>query len=79
MTTTVTLSDAFFHEIGELARARGTTVEAQIAELLAKALAHDAREAELLAEIRKERDEMAQKGLFLTDDFIAQAKSWGRK
>ena len=77
--STLTVPENLFHQIEERARTQGTTVDDQAAELLAKALAEDPREAELLAEIRKEREEMASRGVFLTNESIAEAKSWGRE
>jgi hypothetical protein len=68
-----------FHQLEERARARGITLEAEVAELLNLALAKDVGEAELLAEIRKERESLAQSGVFLTDDLLTRAKSWGRE
>jgi cytochrome c-type biogenesis protein CcmH/NrfG len=68
-----------FQEIEARARAQNTTVTAQAVELLAKALAVDPREAELLAEIRREREEMAKAGVYITDESIAEAKNWGRE
>jgi len=79
MASMVNLPDPLFQQIEERARARGVTPEAEVAELLHHALAKDAGEAELLAEIRKERKTLAAKGVFLTDDQIARAKSWGRE
>jgi hypothetical protein len=78
MPTTLALPKTLFLQIEERARTNGTSVDAEAAELLARALADDAREAELLAEIRNERQEMADRGVFITDDFINEAKNWGR-
>ena len=77
--STLTVPENLLHMIEARARNQGTTVDVQVAELLAKALAEDAREAELLAEIRKEREEMANRGVFLTDDFINEAKRSGQR
>jgi hypothetical protein len=77
--STLTVPDALFHQIEERARASGKTVEVEAVELLAKALNEDLAEAELMAEIRKERDEMAARGVFLTNESIAEAKNWGRE
>lgn len=77
--STLTIPQNLFHQIEDRARTQGTTVDDQAAELLAKALAEDPREAELLAEIRREREEMASRGVFLTNASIAEAKRWGRE
>lgn len=42
-------------------------------------LEDEKREAELLEEIRKDREEMARQGVYLTDEFIQEAKRWGRE
>jgi hypothetical protein len=65
MPGTLTVPETLLHQIEERARARGITIDAQAAELLADALSRDKAEEQLLAEIRKERDEMASRGVFL--------------
>ena len=79
MAVTLTVPDALLQQIQERARARGTTIDAQAAELLADALSREKAEEQLLAEIRKERDEMARRGVFLSNEAIQEAKNWGRK
>jgi hypothetical protein len=76
---TLTVPEEIFQQIESRARAQGTTVDVQAADLLSKALAEDFREAELLAEIRLDREEMAKGSVFLTDESIAEAKNWGRQ
>ncbi|HZL38618.1 MAG TPA: hypothetical protein VFC78_25140 [Tepidisphaeraceae bacterium] len=76
---TLKVSGSLFHQIEERARERGISVDNEAAELLAKALAFEAEDAELLAEIRKDREQMAQNGVFLTDEFLDRAKRWGRE
>jgi hypothetical protein len=79
MSATITVSDALFEQVEARARARGTSVDVELTELLTKALADETRDSELLTEIRTEREQMARRGVFLTDDLIVQAKSWGRE
>jgi hypothetical protein len=76
---TVTVPHDLFHQIEERARAAGKSVDAQAAELLTKALADELRERQLLSEVRKEREAIAGRGVYLTDDSIRQAKEWGRE
>ncbi len=68
-----------FHVLEDRAKASGKTVDDQVAEILTRALADEAKEAELMAEIRKAREEMAARGISLTDEFIQEAKRWGRE
>ena len=77
MRMTLTLPDGVAQQLEERARVFGTTVELQAAELLSKALVDD--EAQLLHEIRAERESLARRGAKLTDDLIRDAKAWGRK
>jgi len=77
--STLTVPDDLFKELEERARARGISVDGEAAELLARALDRDKRESQLMSEIRKEREELARRGVFLTDEIIQQAKNWGRK
>jgi plasmid stability protein len=68
-----------FRELSDRAKMKGTSVDAHAAELLLKAMGEEAEEAQLLAAIRKEREELVGAGLFLTDESLAEAKRWGRK
>ncbi|HEX4794567.1 MAG TPA: hypothetical protein VH370_12280 [Humisphaera sp.] len=77
--STLTVPEGLFKELEERARAHGITVDGEAAELLAKALDRDKRESQLMSEIRKEREELARRGVFLTDDVIQQARNWGRE
>jgi len=75
----IQLSEQLLLEIQQQAVAHGMDVEAYAAQLLARAIAEDRREAHLMEEIRKDREQMARQGVYITDDFITQAKRWGRK
>jgi len=67
------------HRLEERARIHGKPVATEAAELLSRALDEDEREANLLEEIRKDREEAAKQGVYITDELIREAKNWGRK
>ena len=74
------LPDELVEQIEKLARLRGISISEQAAEFLAKGVAaDDVAEQLLLAEIRLEREELARRGVRITDDEITQAKNWGRE
>jgi hypothetical protein len=77
--STLTVPESLFHEIQKRANLTGKTVDDEAAELIGRALLDDMREADLLAEIAKDREEMAQRGVVLTPEWIAEAKRWGRE
>ena len=47
--------------------------------MLARNVADEQHEAALLEEIRKDREEMAKKGVYLTEEDIQSAIDWGRE
>jgi hypothetical protein len=74
------LSDEIYAQIEKLARVRGKSVAQQAAEFLQKAVGADEQaEEQLLADVRADRDAMAKRGVFATDDDIKAAKNWGRE
>ena len=74
------LPEPLYQQIERLARLRGRPVGDVAAEFLARGIAAtEAAEETLLAEIRAEREEMARRGVFLTDEDIRRAKGWGRE
>lgn len=74
------LPDELYERIEKLARIRGKPVGDVAAEFLVKGLAADeAAEEILMAEIRADREEMARRGVFLTEESIREAKNWGRE
>jgi plasmid stability protein len=74
------LPDDVYTRIEQRARLRGKTVAEQAAEFLAQALAADDKgEAVLLDEIRQDRQRMAERGVFITDDDIREARRSGRE
>ena len=81
MLNRVSLPDELFAAIQRRAGENGITVEEQVVRDLA--LAEDANghvaDAALLDEIRRERESVAAKGVFLTEEFLRRAKSWGRE
>jgi hypothetical protein len=74
------LPDETYELIEKLARVRGCSICELAADLLAKGLAgNPAAEAALLEQIRIEREEMARRGVWITDEDIRAAKNYGRK
>jgi hypothetical protein len=75
------LPDELLLAIQRRAQARGVTVEEQIVRDLevAEVINGGSDEQALLAEIRRERQVMASKGVYLTEEFLRQAKKWGRE
>jgi hypothetical protein len=67
--------DQLYRQIEESARRKGVPLGQEAAELLAKGAADDeAREAQLLAETRRDRESL---DLYLTDADISEAKREG--
>ena len=74
------LPDHVYDAIERRARAAGRSPEQEAAEMLARDVAAgEQNEADLLDEIRRERDEMAKKGIYLTVEDIQSAIDWGRE
>ena len=74
------LPDDVYARIERRAQLRGKTVAEQAAEILAKSLsAEDTDEPRLLHEIRTERQRLADRGVFITDDDIRTAREAGRE
>jgi plasmid stability protein len=73
------LPDDVYDAIERRARAAGRTPEKEAAEILARNVANEQNEATLLEEIRKDREEMAKEGVYLTDEDIQSAIDWGRE
>lgn len=74
------IPDELYEQIEKLARVKGCSVSALAADVLAKGMAGDEdREAALMAEIRAEREALAKRGVWVTDEDIRSAKNWGRK
>lgn len=75
----VTLPDDVYDQIERRAQAAGRSAAEEAADMLARAAAADAKEAELLAEIRLGHEEMAKKGINATPEDILSAVEWGRE
>lgn len=74
------LPDELYQQIEKLARVRGKSVGEVAAEVIAKGLTgNDAAEAKLMSEVRAEREEMARRGVSITDADVRAAKAWGRE
>lgn len=67
------LPDEVYEIIERRARAAGRSPAAEAAQILARNIAAEEREEALLAAIRKDHEEMAAKGIFLTEDDIQAA------
>jgi len=76
---TLHIPEKLFHELEARAKASGTTVDHAATDLLTKALADEAAESQLLAQIKNERESMAGDGVFLTEESANEAKRWGRE
>lgn len=74
------IPDKLYEQLEKLARVKGCSVSEMAADMLAKGLAVDPdAESALMAEIRAERDAMAKRGVWITDEDIRVAKIWGRE
>jgi plasmid stability protein len=72
--------DEIYEWIEKLAKVRGKTISELAAELLRKGLQGDpVAEAALLEEIRADREELARRGVRISDEDIRAAKNYGRK
>lgn len=75
----LSLPDDVYYLIERRARVSGRSLADEAADMLSRSAAVEDREAKLLDDIRKERDEMARDGVFLTEDDILSAIEWGRE
>jgi hypothetical protein len=74
------IPESLYREMEKLARVRGTTLAEVATSILARGIGpDDAYEKQLTAEIAKEREEMAGRGVWVTNEDIQEAKNWGRK
>jgi plasmid stability protein len=74
------LPDEVYAQIEKHARLRGKSVAEHAAEILAQSLAtDDADDANLLQEIRADRQRLADRGVFITDDNLRRAQESGRE
>jgi hypothetical protein len=73
------IPDEVYRRIELKAKNDGVTIQQEIARLLERAISEDEKEASLIAQVRRERQELAATGVYLTDSFLAEAKAWGRK
>jgi hypothetical protein len=73
------LPEEVYQHIEKLARVRGKAVGEVAADYIAKGLAaEEAAQAQVMAEIRTEREEMAKRGVYITEERVREAKNWGR-
>ena len=74
------LPDDVYAQIEKRARLHGKSVAEHAAEILARGLAtDDTDEANLLQEIRADRQRLADRGVFITDEDIRRARELGRE
>ena len=73
------LPDEVYEVIERRARAAGHSPAVEAAEMLTRNIAAEEREEALLAAIRKDHEEMAAKGIFMTEEDIQAAIEWGRE
>lgn len=75
----LTVPDEVYDLIERRARATGRSAAEEAADMLARGAAAEQAEAELLDDIRRGHEEMARKGVFVTDEDILAAIEWGRE
>ncbi len=76
----VNVREELYERIATLAKVRGKTVSEVAADFIAQAIASDDEaEAQLLAEVRAEREELARRGFWTTPEEVQAAKVRGRK
>ncbi len=74
------MPDELYHSIERRAGGEGISVaELVVRELSSLECFRSFDEKKLLADIRRERDELAAKGVYITDAMVQEAKVWGRK
>jgi plasmid stability protein len=80
-TKQVQLPDELAQALERRAAAHSISVEEQIVRdlSLVETELGALNETELLAEVRRDREAMARRGIKMTDEFLARAKAWGRK
>ncbi len=72
--------DALLREIEQRALFHGISLEEQVVRDLARAQQDEAADEEaLMEEIRRDREAVAARGVYLTDEFLQRAKRWGRE
>jgi plasmid stability protein len=67
------LPDDVYARIERRAQQVGRSPAEVAADILAREVAGDERDAALMAEIREEREAMAARGVFLTEEFLTEA------
>jgi plasmid stability protein len=74
------IPDELLARIELRAKVHGVSVEEQVVrDLSALEDREGVDEERLLSEIRREREEMAAGGVYLTDELLREAKHWGRE
>jgi plasmid stability protein len=73
------LPDEVYASIERRAKEVGRSPAEVAADILARDVASEQKEAALMAEIRQGREEMAKKGIYMTAEDIQSAIDWGRE
>ena len=73
------ISDEVYNLIERRAKATGRSTAEEAADMLARSAAEEQKESELLEDIRRGHEEMARKGIFVTEADILSAIEWGRE
>lgn len=75
----LTLPDELLNSLRQRAASSGISIEEQVLRDLSRVAREEDGNNELLTDIRKDRDAMKAKGVYLTDEDINRAKRWGRE
>lgn len=77
------LPDGAYERIERQAQGAGRSVADEVVSILERALGEEEsdeeREARIVAEAKANREELARKGVFATEEFIDAAIKWGRE
>lgn len=73
------VSDEIYDLIERRARAAGRSPAEEAADMLARSAVAEQKESDLLEDIRRGHEEMARKGIFVTEADILSAIEWGRE
>ncbi|MEZ0268309.1 MAG: hypothetical protein ACAI43_26580 [Phycisphaerae bacterium] len=75
----IVLPDDVYDLIARRAQAAGRSAAEEIAEVVKRDTAAEARESALIEDIKRGHDEQAKAGIFLTTEELVSAPDWGRE